>query len=169
MFSFCRSRFFCWLFYLELLWILTLWVYVWNCVFSIVQQTIIFIWRLQRFHQNFHMSASQLENPVRRKCSPLLESALLPGGNGLTTHDWMAVPDIWRTAAEKYADRVALVDPYHEPPSELTYKQVHLWTLLTILFISDDLDNSSKIETPSRQLYYMVLFSYCIVTWKLLP
>jgi long-chain acyl-CoA synthetase len=70
------------------------------------------------------MSASQLENPVRRKCSPLLESALLPGGNGLTTHDWMAVPDIWRTAAEKYADRVALVDPYHEPPSELTYKQL---------------------------------------------
>ncbi|EEC76517.1 hypothetical protein OsI_14303 [Oryza sativa Indica Group] len=65
-----------------------------------------------------------LENPVRRKCSPLLESALLPGGNGLTTHDWMAVPDIWRTAAEKYADRVALVDPYHEPPSELTYKQL---------------------------------------------
>uniref|UniRef100_A0A0D3FRB4 4-coumarate--CoA ligase n=1 Tax=Oryza barthii TaxID=65489 RepID=A0A0D3FRB4_9ORYZ len=36
----------------------------------------------------------------------------------------MAVPDIWRTAAEKYADRVALVDPYHEPPSELTYKQL---------------------------------------------
>ncbi|KAG8098925.1 hypothetical protein GUJ93_ZPchr0013g38016 [Zizania palustris] len=36
----------------------------------------------------------------------------------------MAVPDIWRTAAEKYADRVALIDPYHEPPSELTYKQL---------------------------------------------
>uniref|UniRef100_A0A0E0P3U8 4-coumarate--CoA ligase n=1 Tax=Oryza rufipogon TaxID=4529 RepID=A0A0E0P3U8_ORYRU len=69
-------------------------------------------------------AGSTLENPVRRKCSPLLESALLPGGNGLTTHDWMAVPDIWRTAAEKYADRVALVDPYHEPPSELTYKQL---------------------------------------------
>uniref|UniRef100_A0A0D9W1B6 4-coumarate--CoA ligase n=1 Tax=Leersia perrieri TaxID=77586 RepID=A0A0D9W1B6_9ORYZ len=69
-------------------------------------------------------AGSTLEHPVRRKCSPLLESALLPGGNGLSTHDWMAVPDIWRTAAEKYADRVALIDPYHEPPSEFTYKQL---------------------------------------------
>jgi long-chain acyl-CoA synthetase len=56
----------------------------------------------------------------------LLESALLPGGNELAAHEWNAVPDIWRTAAEKYADRVALVDPYHDPPSELTYKQVLL-------------------------------------------
>jgi long-chain acyl-CoA synthetase len=56
----------------------------------------------------------------------LLESALLPGGNELAAHKWNAVPDIWRTAAEKYADRVALVDPYHDPPSELTYKQVLL-------------------------------------------
>lgn len=69
-------------------------------------------------------SGSTLEHPVRRKCSPLLESALLPGGNDLIVHEWKAVPDIWRTAAEKYADRVALVDPYHEPPSELTYKQL---------------------------------------------
>lgn len=65
-----------------------------------------------------------LESPARRKCSPLLESALLPGGNDLAVHEWKAVPDIWRTAAEKYADRVALVDPYHDPPSELTYKQL---------------------------------------------
>ncbi|XP_006665086.2 probable acyl-activating enzyme 16, chloroplastic isoform X2 [Oryza brachyantha] len=69
-------------------------------------------------------SSLPVQHPLRRKYSPLLESSLLPGGNGLTTHDWMAVPDIWRTAAEKYADRVALVDPYHEPPSELTYKQL---------------------------------------------
>lgn len=48
----------------------------------------------------------------------------MPGGNDLIVHEWKAVPDIWRTAAEKYADRVALVDPYHEPPSELTYKQL---------------------------------------------
>uniref|UniRef100_A0A0E0KLI2 4-coumarate--CoA ligase n=1 Tax=Oryza punctata TaxID=4537 RepID=A0A0E0KLI2_ORYPU len=85
--------------------------------------------RLARVHRCDATAASPsagstLEHPVRRKCSPLLESALLPGGNGLTTHDWMAVPDIWRTAAEKYADRVALVDPYHEPSSELTYKQL---------------------------------------------
>uniref|UniRef100_A0ACD5X9Z9 Uncharacterized protein n=1 Tax=Avena sativa TaxID=4498 RepID=A0ACD5X9Z9_AVESA len=67
---------------------------------------------------------SSLESPPRGKCSPLLESALLPGGNELAVHEWKAVPDIWRTAAEKYADRVALVDPYHDPPSELTYKQL---------------------------------------------
>uniref|UniRef100_A0A0D9W1B8 4-coumarate--CoA ligase n=1 Tax=Leersia perrieri TaxID=77586 RepID=A0A0D9W1B8_9ORYZ len=70
---------------------------------------------------------SKLQYPVRRKCSPLLERDFLPGGDGLDTHesdDWMAVPDIWRTAAEKYADRVALIDPYHEPPSEFTYRQL---------------------------------------------
>ncbi|KAM0928527.1 hypothetical protein ACQ4PT_002532 [Festuca glaucescens] len=67
---------------------------------------------------------STLESSPRGKCSPLLESALLPGGNELALHEWKAVPDIWRTAAEKYSDRVALVDPYHDPPSELTYKQL---------------------------------------------
>ncbi|XP_062212996.1 probable acyl-activating enzyme 16, chloroplastic [Phragmites australis] len=67
---------------------------------------------------------SALQYPVRRKCSPLLESALLPAGSDSTVHEWKAVPDIWRTAAEKYADRVAVIDPYHEPPSEWTYKQL---------------------------------------------
>ncbi|VAI40157.1 unnamed protein product [Triticum turgidum subsp. durum] len=67
---------------------------------------------------------SAVQIPARRKCSPFLDSALLPGGNELAVHEWKAVPDIWRTAAEKYADRVALVDPYHDPPSELTYKQL---------------------------------------------
>ncbi|VAI40163.1 unnamed protein product [Triticum turgidum subsp. durum] len=64
-------------------------------------------------------------SPARSKCSPLLESALLlPGGNEPAADEWTAVPDIWRTAAEKYPDSVALVDPYHDPPSELTYKQL---------------------------------------------
>ncbi|VAH96932.1 probable acyl-activating enzyme 16, chloroplastic [Triticum dicoccoides] len=67
---------------------------------------------------------SAVQVPARRKCSPLLDSALLPGGSELAVHEWKAVPDIWRTAAEKYADRVALRDPYHDPPSELTYKQL---------------------------------------------
>ncbi|KAF7044984.1 hypothetical protein CFC21_054133 [Triticum aestivum] len=64
-------------------------------------------------------------SPARSKCSPLLESALLsPAGNEPAADEWKAVPDIWRTAAEKYPDSVALVDPYHDPPSELTYKQL---------------------------------------------
>ena len=69
---------------------------------------------------------TQLQSAPRRKCSPLLESALLPPGNELAVNEWKAVPDIWRTAAEKYADRIALIDPYHDPPSEVTYKQVLL-------------------------------------------
>ncbi|CAO1941246.1 unnamed protein product [Urochloa humidicola] len=67
---------------------------------------------------------STLEHPLRRKCSPLLESVLLPGGSDLTVHEWKAVPDIWRTAAEKYPDLVAVIDPYHEPPTEWTYTQL---------------------------------------------
>ncbi|KAJ4954566.1 hypothetical protein NE237_011349 [Protea cynaroides] len=59
-----------------------------------------------------------------RKCSPFLESALLPSDNILVSGDWKAVPDIWKSSAEKYGDRIALVDPYHNPPSELTYKQL---------------------------------------------
>lgn len=69
-------------------------------------------------------AGSALEHQVRKKCSPLLESALLPGGSDSTLHEWKAVPDIWRTAAEKYADLVAVVDPYHEPPTEWTYTQL---------------------------------------------
>jgi len=66
----------------------------------------------------------QLEHPLRRKCSPLLESVLLPGGSDLNVHEWKAVPDIWRTAAEKYPDLIAVIDPYHEPPTEWTYTQL---------------------------------------------
>ncbi|XP_020107003.1 probable acyl-activating enzyme 16, chloroplastic isoform X1 [Ananas comosus] len=66
----------------------------------------------------------KVEFQVRRRHSPFLDSALLPGGNDLTSHEWKAVPDIWRSSAEKYGDRVALVDPYHDPPSQLTYKQL---------------------------------------------
>nr|CAD1820483.1 unnamed protein product [Ananas comosus var. bracteatus] len=70
------------------------------------------------------IGGSGVEFQVRRRHSPFLDSALLPGGNDLTSHEWKAVPDIWRSSAEKYGDRVALVDPYHDPPSQLTYKQL---------------------------------------------
>lgn len=60
-----------------------------------------------------------------RKCSPFLESELLSGNGGLPLTEWRTVPDIWRTSAEKFGDRVAVVDPYHDPPTTMTYKQVN--------------------------------------------
>ncbi|CAH8306607.1 unnamed protein product [Eruca vesicaria subsp. sativa] len=41
-----------------------------------------------------------------------------------TSDEWKAVPDIWRSSAQKYGDKVALVDPYHDPPLKLTYNQL---------------------------------------------
>ncbi|GFQ03135.1 probable acyl-activating enzyme 16 chloroplastic [Phtheirospermum japonicum] len=60
-----------------------------------------------------------------RKFSPVLESDLL-SGNGvlLNSNEWKTVPDIWRSSAEKFGDRVALMDPYHDPPTNMTYKQL---------------------------------------------
>jgi long-chain acyl-CoA synthetase len=50
---------------------------------------------------------------------------LLSSGNGgVALDEWKAVPDIWRTSAENFGDKVALVDQYHDPPSTMTYKQV---------------------------------------------
>ncbi|XP_057498905.1 probable acyl-activating enzyme 16, chloroplastic isoform X1 [Actinidia eriantha] len=59
-----------------------------------------------------------------RKCSPFLESVFLSGDGVLAFGEWKTVPDIWRSSAEKFGDRVALVDPYHDPPSTMTYKQL---------------------------------------------
>lgn len=56
-------------------------------------------------------------------------------GNGavLVCDEWQAVPDIWRSSAEKYGDRIALVDPYHDPPSNMTYKQVRIDPLYVLI------------------------------------
>uniref|UniRef100_A0A0C9RPP6 TSA: Wollemia nobilis Ref_Wollemi_Transcript_28705_2682 transcribed RNA sequence n=1 Tax=Wollemia nobilis TaxID=56998 RepID=A0A0C9RPP6_9CONI len=59
-----------------------------------------------------------------RKCAPLLESTFLEQNGVPGSNEWKAVPDIWRTSAEQYADRIALVDNYHDPPSRMTYKQL---------------------------------------------
>ncbi|KHN44470.1 Putative acyl-activating enzyme 16, chloroplastic, partial [Glycine soja] len=61
---------------------------------------------------------------LTRRCSPFLESSLLSGNGGVASNEWKAVPDIWRSSAEKYGDKIALVDPYHDPPSTMTYKQL---------------------------------------------
>ncbi|KAE9450559.1 hypothetical protein C3L33_17542, partial [Rhododendron williamsianum] len=58
-----------------------------------------------------------------RRCSPFLESVFLSSGGVAASHEWKTVPDIWKSSAEKFGDRVAVVDPYHDPPSTMTYKQ----------------------------------------------
>lgn len=54
----------------------------------------------------------------------MLECEVLSSRIVCGSSNWKAVPDIWRTAAEKYADHTAVVDPYHDPPLQLTYKQL---------------------------------------------
>nr|XP_043609673.1 probable acyl-activating enzyme 16, chloroplastic [Erigeron canadensis] len=58
-----------------------------------------------------------------RKYAPLLETPLLSENNAFTT-ELETIPDIWRSSAEKFGDRFALVDPHHDPPTYMTYKQV---------------------------------------------
>ncbi|XWS13334.1 hypothetical protein CRYUN_Cryun36dG0028600 [Craigia yunnanensis] len=69
---------------------------------------------------------SKTQELQNRRCSPLLEKASLSRNDAMVSDEWKAVPDIWRSSAEKYGDRVAVVDPYHDPPSTMTYKQLEL-------------------------------------------
>ncbi|CAI0397642.1 unnamed protein product [Linum tenue] len=66
---------------------------------------------------------SKKEETKIRRCSPFLERTLL-SGSGLESNEWRVVPDIWRSCAEKYGDSIALVDPYHQPPRNMTYKEL---------------------------------------------
>ncbi|XP_071720275.1 probable acyl-activating enzyme 16, chloroplastic [Rutidosis leptorrhynchoides] len=58
-----------------------------------------------------------------RKYAPLLESSLLLQNNVSST-EVTTIPDILRYSAEKFGDKVALVDPHHDPPTTITYKQL---------------------------------------------
>ncbi|XP_010450111.1 PREDICTED: long-chain-fatty-acid--[acyl-carrier-protein] ligase AEE15, chloroplastic-like [Camelina sativa] len=73
--------------------------------------------------RRFRIHCESKEKEVRTS-SPVIESLSLSGDAALRSNEWKAVPDIWRSSAEKYGDRVALVDPYHDPPLKLTYKQL---------------------------------------------
>ncbi|KAJ3683529.1 hypothetical protein LUZ60_013756 [Juncus effusus] len=87
-------------------------------------------WSRRRGSPGVAFCCSEVEYQVRRKCAPLLETnreitnTATDNNNNSARDEWKAIPDIWRTNSEKYGDRVALVDPYHDPPSKLTYKQV---------------------------------------------
>lgn len=59
-----------------------------------------------------------------RKYSPLLEGRINPEGAVDDPTQWRTIPDIWRSTATKYGDRIALVDPHHDPPMDITFKQL---------------------------------------------
>ncbi|WJX33357.1 Long-chain-fatty-acid--[acyl-carrier-protein] ligase AEE15, chloroplastic, variant 2 [Trifolium repens] len=81
--------------------------------------------RTSSFRVFCQTTQSKTEKTEIRRFSPLLESSLLSSGNGgVALDEWKAVPDIWRTSAENFGDKVALVDQYHDPPSTMTYKQL---------------------------------------------
>nr|XP_043609773.1 probable acyl-activating enzyme 16, chloroplastic [Erigeron canadensis] len=84
----------------------------------------LYISRKKRIHEGFWVySEFKTESKQVRKYSPLLESPLL-SENNVSSSELETIPDIWRSSAEKYGDRVALVDPHHDPPTNMTYKQV---------------------------------------------
>lgn len=60
----------------------------------------------------------QEEKPLQQ-LSPSLESPHVDDLRALR-----AIPEIWRCTANKYGDRVALVDPHHNPPMNVTFKQL---------------------------------------------
>lgn len=59
-----------------------------------------------------------------RKIAPGLEGSTYQGNGSFGASEWKALPDIWRTAAEKFGDRVALIDPHHHPHTIMTYAQL---------------------------------------------
>ncbi|KVI00372.1 probable acyl-activating enzyme 16, chloroplastic [Cynara cardunculus var. scolymus] len=79
--------------------------------------------RVSLYHRIRVYSESKMEDKEIRKYSPLLEGPLL-SENHVLTDELKTIPDIWRSSAERFGDRVALVDPHHDPPTNMTYKQV---------------------------------------------
>ncbi|KAK9933009.1 hypothetical protein M0R45_020223 [Rubus argutus] len=118
---------------------------------------------------------SRTEETKIRRYSPFLESASLDGNDSLVPDDWQAVPDIWRSSAEKYGDLIALTDPYHDPPSSLTYKQLEKEILdfaegLRVIGVQPEekialfADNSCRwLVCRSRMWYALILYGHHIV------
>ncbi|XP_042056502.1 probable acyl-activating enzyme 16, chloroplastic [Salvia splendens] len=78
-----------------------------------------FVSRSQRVY-----CGSEINDVQIRKFAPVLECEIASGNGILQSNEWKTVPDIWRTCAEKFGDRVALVDHYHNPPTNMTYNQL---------------------------------------------
>ncbi|XP_078169638.1 AMP-dependent synthetase and ligase family protein isoform X1 [Carex rostrata] len=82
---------------------------------------------IRRRRSGVALCCSEVGFKIKRKGSKFLEEGEIAGpttDSHSGSHDWKAVPEIWRTNAQKFGDLVALVDPYHDPPSNLTYKQL---------------------------------------------
>ncbi|XVF84554.1 hypothetical protein PTKIN_Ptkin17bG0046300 [Pterospermum kingtungense] len=118
----------------------------------------------------FFLSKTQ-ELQIRR-CSPLLEKASLSSNGAVVSDEWKAVPDIWRSTSEKYGDRVALVDPYHDPPSTMTYKQLEQEILdfaegLRVIEVKPEekhalfADNSCRWLVADQVLQKLLILCYC--------
>lgn len=81
---------------------------------------------------------------------------MLSGNDGVVSDEWKTVPDIWRSSAEKYGDKIALIDPYHDPPSTMTYKQV--WFVSFQLILPCELEDLLKdCKQFSNYLYFYEL------------
>ncbi|KAG2321402.1 hypothetical protein Bca52824_014615 [Brassica carinata] len=76
-----------------------------------------------RLRFRVHCESTVQEKELRR-CSRSSVSGDGAAATALRSNEWKAVPDIWRSSADKYGDRVAVIDPYHDPPSTFTYRQL---------------------------------------------
>ena len=89
-----------------------------NPDYPILKRTNLWTDLLLFYHSVFQHTKQIVE--VARKGAPLL----LEGEKADGSSTWKALPNIWRTAAIKYGERLAVLDPHHDPPTQLTFKQV---------------------------------------------
>lgn len=93
-----------------------------------------------------------------RRCSPFLERSLLSSNGSLDSDEWKAVPDIWRSTADKYGDSIAVIDPYHDPPSKFTYKQVSLAIMCLLCKINCFLPHCFPLSLTRVKICLWVVF-----------
>lgn len=72
----------------------------------------------------------------------------------MPTNEWRAVPDIWRSSADKYGDIIAVMDPYHDPPTNMTYKQVSRQFAAELVNIFID-----ALSNPLKYRFFLVTIS----------
>ena len=103
------------------------------------------------------------EHKQIRRCSPFLERSLLLSNGSLDSDEWKAVPDIWRSTADKYGDSIAVIDPYHDPPSKFTYKQVSLAIMCLLCKINCFLPHRFPLSLTWVKICLWVVFFWLTV------
>ncbi|XP_048627352.1 uncharacterized protein LOC125596114 [Brassica napus] len=79
-----------------------------------------------------------------RRCSPFLERSSIPGDDAATdlrSNEWKAVPDIWRSSADKYGDKVVVLDPFRMVSFHLFLKCWNVSTMCCCGFQNPDLQS----------------------------